>query len=326
MKKLVPILILAVAASAATVSAQSYYGTLGGMLVSDNSNVNIYFGGYAATIDGSNPANGGPYTYNFQTPITPFVWVTPTPGSVTLPSSLTTQSLSGFCMDLTQPVSGSGDSGVPIAVENVGAVANSNLLDKSYVPLNSLTLVNPGVPLATAIPGVGNYITQLAAQYIGAGGNPSAGASTLSSAFQMALWAVTTDPYTNIAGGGTPGSPAYSTGNSAGGYTSFSTVEGSSTNVAKAPAAAGSDTLAAEEIANFWLAELNTPSVVALPNPNIYSFVPSNGTQIQGLVFANPLTFTPEPVGLVGLAGLALCGLPVGAYSFYRRRARVRAA
>ncbi len=55
---------------------------------------------------------------------------------------------------------------------------------------------------------------------------------------------------------------------------------------------------------------------------------PNTVSQIQGIYFTTgsgnsgsaPL---PEPVGLVSLAGLAFCGLPIGANAWFRRRCKV---
>ena len=50
----------------------------------------------------------------------------------------------------------------------------------------------------------------------------------------------------------------------------------------------------------------------------VYAIV-TPGEQIQGIVFGSQ-TKVPEPVGIVAIASLGLCGLPIGLARFFRRR------
>ena len=83
------------------------------------------------------------------------------------------------------------------------------------------------------------------------------------------------------------------------------------------------------QIANFWLNNLDQGDTFYnndsfwLAGNGLYALVPEDGSQIESVVIAlgsGPRdSNAPEPMGLVALAGLALCGLPVGVKAFFSR-------
>jgi hypothetical protein len=66
----------------------------------------------------------------------------------------------------------------------------------------------------------------------------------------------------------------------------------------------------------------STEGYVGGSPPTVYAIVTAGDDQIQGLVFQDQLgnDTLPEPAGLISIASLGLCGLPIGARAWYRRR------
>ena len=134
--------------------------------------------------------------------------------------------------------------------------------------------------------------------------------STASTALQLAIWAVVTDPTTptNVgdsvnAGGNT--NPAF--------------------YVPKGSTGKATNTGDPVQIANAWLQGMG--STTADSNLGVYALVPTTGEQIQSIVLAftpggNQGGSVPEPMGLISLASMGLIGLPIALGSIYRRRRR----
>jgi hypothetical protein len=224
----------------------------------------------------------GPYTYSVWNPINSagHSLLSSTFSSAT--SSNPTQ-VTGFCVDYVNNI-------------YTGTTYTANVL--SLGDPGSLQSLGSGTANVSA---VATEIKQLMTEYETLpGADPYAPAVNKSStAFQLALWAVVTDKTLNPT----------NIGDSQGAFY----VPGGST-------VANLSSTDPVQVANALLQGMS--GTLVDPGLGVYSLVPTDGDQIQSLV----LTFgsftrqsAPEPASLVGLCGLALCGLPIGVRTVWRR-------
>jgi hypothetical protein len=228
----------------------------------------------------------GPYTYSVWNPVNSagntLLTTTFSGATSSKPTNVT-----GFCVDYVNNI-------------DVGPAYIANVL--SLGDPGSLQSLGAGTASVSA---VATEIKQLMTEYETLpGANPYApAANTSSTALQLALWAVVTDKTldpTNV-------------GNAQGAFY----VPGGST-------VANLSSTDPVQVANAMLQGM--PATLVDPGLGVYSLVPTDGDQIQSLVLTfgsfGPQTSVPEPVSLVGLCGLALCGLPIGARAIRRRGRR----
>jgi hypothetical protein len=299
MKRCIPVLMLAVLAVVGTAWGQLGTGSLGTVdfnlsVNSSNATAYVYANGQnGSTVDGYL----GPYTYQFTS-----VTADHTGGALT--SAVQGLTTNGFCVDLVDEIGQQGYSAYVYSLTSSASVSPYALQNISGGTSNN------GLAVA--------HLQELAGEYVKAAGagallNPQAG--ILSYALQYAIWDVVTVPRP-------PAGSNYNLATSP--FLVSDSLGDALTSNTAAPGTAGAT---AVTIANYWLAHMGDSSVV--PFTSLYSLVPTNGDQIQSVVLdlgsftpqtGNPV---PEPVGLVGLVGLALCGLPIGANVLYRRFRRV---
>jgi hypothetical protein len=280
MRRCIPVVVLVVLATAGTAFGE-FYGTV-------DMTVGLPGNNQTATFSWASGEEVyvGPYQYNLSNP-------TGTVSSLLGGNSLV---VNGFCVDFTTNI-------------YVGPSYKTDVLD----------LGDPGtlhnLPVGSSIDSIVPHIEELMYEYQNAGGTPATPTSSpLGTALQYALWEVTNAPAT----------APYNVGNN---LISDSYGETSASD-SVVPSSLTGVTLPAQ-IANFWLNNMD-PGDTYYKNDSfwllgngIYALVPEDGSQIQSVVIAlgysHNYSGTPEPMGLVALAGLALCGLPVGAKAFFSR-------
>jgi hypothetical protein len=224
----------------------------------------------------------GPYQY----------YLTPSAGSTSLPSPFSTLSMTesratvyGYCVDFITNID--TVTTYPANVENLGAAGSLHVSSSN---------------LATAT----SELEELMTEFVNSGGSlsvttgPTGGTQgKLQEALQLAMWEVVT--VSNSSSRINENGSGYWLGSQSGYLLVMSASKSSD------PGA----------IANYWLD--NMAKTQLAPGLNFYSIVPTDAdnSQIQSVVFGglsqSDMQPVPEPGGLVGLAGLALCGLPLGA-------------
>jgi hypothetical protein len=287
MRKYAPIFMLAAVTIAGIARGDDpgYYGTV-------TLNVSLPSSGPANPLVQFNPAEPtfvGPYQYTLTNPVDS----SSNPGVLTgaIGGGLTT---TGFCMDLTTNINGGQD----YANTQVYALGDPNA---------RADFVNQTLPAATITTNIEKLATEYSLACVPLHFDPTnPTVNNLSTAFQYAIWEM-----------GTQTNGIYNVGDGNG--TAY-LVGGSSASAAPPTTAAALATADPAQIANYWLANM----AGAAPASGVDELVPSevNGdeAQIQAVMLSLPIPQgLPEPVGLIPLIGMALCGIPVGGATLYRR-------
>jgi hypothetical protein len=232
----------------------------------------------------------GPYQYSLTSPVDSSSNVGVLTGAIG--GGLTT---TGFCMDLTTNINGDQN----YTNTKVYALGDSNArADYVNQNLSSATITTDIEKLVT------EYKLACAPLHLDPT-NPTV--NNLSTALQYAIWEI-----------GTQTNGVYNVGNGNG--TAY-LVGGSSASAAPPTTTSALSSANPAQIANYWLANM----AGATPATGVDELVPTaaNGqnAQIQAVMLSLPIPQgLPEPVGLIPLIGMALCGLPIGAAKLCRLR------
>ncbi len=274
MRRAVPLAMLLMAVSASTVFADTNVGT-----VSYTLNSLIY---------NQPTANGvfcGPYSYDFSNPLDNNNLVTNPQG---LPNPIVPGTSQGFCLDYTQEVT-----------FNTSYPSNVYLLAPASNGTGNIPSIPPNDPGIGNLNAVDAKVVDAVSYWVDVKGNVngpiawngSAGAVS-SLGLQLALWEIING---NGKGFTMPTDTQFGTYN---GHDPITTAE------------ADTALSCATDILN------HSQNYTYTGGPQVYAIV-DQGDQIQGLVFGGGQTGdaspTPEPTGLIALASLGLCAVPVGA-------------
>lgn len=255
----------------------------------------VYGGGYnGATVD---DGYVGPYQFTFTGSV-------PAPGQVNPISNNSTAI--GFCLDyVTNVYVGSTTASDVYLLDGAGNIPNP------VPPASPIPPGDPGnQPNINNLNAVDAKVLQLVGYYQSINSNSPSLVPSLTDykavGLQLALWSVINGP----SNGGTFSLSS----NPFTGYSStFSATDASN---------------ALNYATNTLLANYTT--FTGSPTYSVYAIVPQSNTQIQGVYWAQPpvgsggVPAVPEPVGLVALASLGLCCLPIGMVSLRnRRRAKI---